>query len=105
MRFLYGMILGSFLSFAFGVALANAFPLGVDGHPDHLREQRARMLAEFDRDELGRKLERSRLDLDEYRRKERNPVHPMGVDVPEADKIAAPAVPLPTAPVPVTPNP
>lgn len=100
MRFLYGMIFGSFLSVAFGVAIVNAFPLGVEGHPEYLREQRARILAEFDRDELANRLERKKLDLDEYRRKTRDPIHPKGVDVPGEDKIPVPPVPLPTVPKP-----
>lgn len=99
MRFVYGMIFGSFTSMVIGVAAVNAFPLSVESHPKYLQEHRARLLAEFDRDETANSLERNKLLLDEYRRKARDPIHPKGVDVPAADKIPAPAVPLPTAPV------
>ena len=103
MRFVYGMMLGSFLSAAIGIGAVNAFPLGVDSHPKYLQEHRARVLAEFDRDELASRLEKNKLLLDEYRRKTRDPIHPKGVDVPAEDKIPAPVVPLPT--VPVAPGP
>jgi hypothetical protein len=99
MRFLCGMFAGSFLATGFAVATVNTvFKPSPDLQSDYEREQRARTLAEFRAGQVERELANTKLLLDAYRRSTRDPVHPKGVDVPPADRIPAPAVPLPVNP-------